>query len=59
MKVSINHLHVILLNAFACAGIIGGWQTVSVVTVDEEKEMKEYEKNIEAIRNGEYEEVCN
>lgn len=33
---------------------VGGWQTVTVREVDEEKEHEEYEKNIEAIRKGEY-----
>lgn len=35
-------------------GVVGGWQTVSVRTVDEDKEREESEKAAEAMRRREY-----
>lgn len=33
---------------------VGGWQTVAVRTIDEERERENYEKAVEAMRNREY-----
>ncbi len=35
-------------------GVISGWQTVSVRTIDEEKEREESEAAVEAMRRGDH-----